>query len=86
MVRMCLGSELPGGTTGKVYLLRNIQGSTAVRVRSLGRDRCQKARAEVGAAGHSLHAQGLVGVQDGYRLHAGQQGLRRRYGANRSRC
>jgi hypothetical protein len=29
MVRMCLGSELPGGQAGKVYLLRNIQGSTA---------------------------------------------------------
>src|ERR1700736_5560636 len=29
MARMCLGSDLPGGTPGKVYLLRNIQGSTA---------------------------------------------------------
>ncbi len=29
MVRMCLGSQLPGGQAGKVYLLRNIQGSTA---------------------------------------------------------
>ena len=29
MARMCLGSDLPGGTAGKVYLLRNIQGSTA---------------------------------------------------------
>jgi hypothetical protein len=29
MVRMCLGSQLPGGQAGNVYLLRNIQGSTA---------------------------------------------------------
>ena len=29
MVRMCLGSDLPGGIAGHVYLLRNIQGSTA---------------------------------------------------------
>jgi hypothetical protein len=26
MVRMCLGSVLPGGQAGKVYLLRNVQG------------------------------------------------------------
>lgn len=26
MVRMCLGSQLPGGTPGNVYLLRNVQG------------------------------------------------------------
>src|SRR5262245_49827825 len=29
MARMCLGSELPGGMQGHVYLLRNIQGSSA---------------------------------------------------------
>ena len=29
MARMCLGSDLPGGISGHVYLLRNIQGSTA---------------------------------------------------------
>jgi hypothetical protein len=29
MARMCLGSQLPGGTPGKVYLMRNVQGSTA---------------------------------------------------------
>jgi hypothetical protein len=29
MVRLCLGSELPHGTPGHVYLLRNIQGSSA---------------------------------------------------------
>jgi hypothetical protein len=29
MARMCLGSDLPGGTNGHVYLLRNIQGSSA---------------------------------------------------------
>src|SRR3989449_908057 len=29
MARMCLGSDLPGGTPGKVYLLRNIQGNAA---------------------------------------------------------
>jgi hypothetical protein len=29
MARMCLGSVLPGGDRNKVYLLRNIQGSTA---------------------------------------------------------
>ena len=29
MVRLCLGSDLPNGTPGKVYLLRNIQGSSA---------------------------------------------------------
>src|SRR5499433_1997648 len=29
MVRLCLGSDLPGGTYGKVYLLRNIQGTAA---------------------------------------------------------
>jgi hypothetical protein len=28
MARMCLGSDLPGGTRGHVYLLRNIQGSS----------------------------------------------------------
>jgi hypothetical protein len=28
-VRMCLGSDLPKGMSGHVYLLRNIQGSTA---------------------------------------------------------
>ena len=28
-VRMCLGSVLPGGIPGHVYLLRNVQGSTA---------------------------------------------------------
>ncbi|MFL5367982.1 MAG: LVIVD repeat-containing protein [Myxococcales bacterium] len=31
MARMCLGSVLPGGTPGHVYLLRNIQGSAAQR-------------------------------------------------------
>ena len=29
MARMCLGSVLPGGMAGHVYLLRNIQGSSA---------------------------------------------------------
>src|SRR6267142_400012 len=29
MARMCLGSDLPRGTPGAVYLLRNIQGSSA---------------------------------------------------------
>lgn len=29
MARMCLGSDLPGGATGAVYLLRNIQGGSA---------------------------------------------------------
>ncbi|HXL20037.1 MAG TPA: hypothetical protein VN961_21175, partial [Streptosporangiaceae bacterium] len=29
MARMCLGSQLPHGTPGRVYLLRNVQGSTA---------------------------------------------------------
>src|SRR2546427_6626505 len=29
MARLCLGSDLPGGTPGKVYLLRNIQGNAA---------------------------------------------------------
>ncbi|HXM83617.1 MAG TPA: hypothetical protein VN929_17025 [Burkholderiales bacterium] len=29
MVRLCLGSDLPKGIPGKVYLLRNIQGTTA---------------------------------------------------------
>ncbi len=28
-VRMCLGSELPNGVPGNVYLLRNVQGSSA---------------------------------------------------------
>ncbi len=28
-VRMCLGSDLPKGMAGRVYLLRNVQGSTA---------------------------------------------------------
>jgi hypothetical protein len=28
-VRMCLGSDLPSGTPGHVYLLRNVQGSSA---------------------------------------------------------
>ncbi len=28
-VRMCLGSELPAGTQGRVYLMRNVQGSVA---------------------------------------------------------
>jgi hypothetical protein len=27
--RMCLGSDLPGGTPGKVYMMRNVQGSSA---------------------------------------------------------
>ena len=31
MARMCLGSDLPGGVNGHVYLLRNIQGSAAQR-------------------------------------------------------
>ena len=29
MARMCLGSDLPGGMSGHVYLLRNVQGSAA---------------------------------------------------------
>jgi hypothetical protein len=29
MARMCLGSQLPHGTAGHVYLMRNIQGSSA---------------------------------------------------------
>ena len=33
MVRLCLGSDLPHGTAGKVYLMRNIQGSAAQHVR-----------------------------------------------------
>src|SRR5690242_7761034 len=31
MARMCLGTDLPGGAPGHVYLLRNIQGSAAQR-------------------------------------------------------
>src|SRR6202008_746283 len=31
MTRMCLGSDLPGGVAGHVYLMRNIQGSAAQR-------------------------------------------------------
>ena len=31
MARMCLGSDLPKGVQGHVYLLRNIQGNTAQR-------------------------------------------------------
>ena len=31
MTRMCLGSDLPGGVSGAVYLLRNVQGSAAQR-------------------------------------------------------
>jgi hypothetical protein len=31
MTRMCLGSDLPGGTNGHVYLLRNVQGNAAQR-------------------------------------------------------
>jgi hypothetical protein len=27
--RMCLGSDLPGGTPGKVYMMRNVQSNTA---------------------------------------------------------
>src|SRR6267378_1794345 len=29
MARMCLGSDLPGGVSGQVFLLRNIQGTSA---------------------------------------------------------
>jgi len=29
MVRMCLGSQLPGGTSGNVYLMRNVQGGAS---------------------------------------------------------
>jgi hypothetical protein len=29
MARMCLGSDLPGGVAGRVYLMRHIQGSSA---------------------------------------------------------
>jgi hypothetical protein len=29
MARMCLGAQLPGGTPGRVYLMRNVQGSSA---------------------------------------------------------
>jgi hypothetical protein len=28
-VRMCLGSQLPGGQAGKVYMMRNVQGSAS---------------------------------------------------------
>ena len=28
MVRLCLGSDLPAGTTGHVYMLRNVQGGS----------------------------------------------------------
>src|SRR6266446_354366 len=31
MARMCLGSDLPGGVSGHVYLMRNVQGNTAQR-------------------------------------------------------
>ena len=31
MARMCLGSDLPGGVSGHVYLMRNIQGNAAQR-------------------------------------------------------
>src|SRR5712672_797887 len=33
-VRMCLGSDLPKGTPGHVYLMRNVQGSSASGYRS----------------------------------------------------
>ena len=29
MARMCLGSQLPQGTPGKVYLQRNVQGGAS---------------------------------------------------------
>src|SRR5213594_2723464 len=31
MARLCLGSDLPGGVSGHVYLMRNVQGNTAQR-------------------------------------------------------
>ena len=77
MVRMCLGSDLPGGVPGHVYLMRNVQGNAAaVGIRDLGRDRHQEA-VRGSLTGHSLHAQALVGVQDRRRVPAGQQGGRR---------
>ena len=75
------GAHVPGvrperGPKGQGLFDAQHSGKHRLRVRSLGRDRCQKAGARVGAAGHSLHAQALVGVQHRHRLHARQQGLR----------
>ena len=35
IVRMCLGSHLPGGTPGKVYMMRNVQAAPTRVTRSL---------------------------------------------------
>ena len=69
MARMCLGSDLPQGTTGKVYLMRNVQGEC----RRSGYEvwdvtDVKKPVLDVSAARHSLHAQALVGMQDRHRL------------------
>ena len=56
MVRMCLGSDLQRGPKGQGLFDAQHPGGRRLRVRSLGRDRCQKAGDGVGAAGHSLHA------------------------------
>ena len=75
MARMCLGSDLPHGVPGRVYLLRNIQGNAAQLsgLRGLGRDQRDRAYPGRRDARHPQHAQALVGVQDRHRVHAGQQ-------------
>ena len=68
MARMCLGSDLTRGPKGQGLFDAQHPGKHRLRLRSLGRDRCQKAGARVGAAQHSLHAQALVGEQHRHRL------------------
>jgi hypothetical protein len=52
---MCLGSQLPGGQAGKVYLMRNVQGSSFSGY-EVWDVTDVNARDRVGAASPSLYA------------------------------
>ena len=72
--RICLGSDLPGGTPGQVYMMRNVQvGNLAVSGYEVW-NVTDVTNPTLGGsvAQPSQHAQALVGVQDRYRLPAGQ--------------
>ena len=74
MVRMCLGSDLPSGTPGHVYLQRNVQGGAQAGYEVWDVTDVTAPTAGIGDTQPALNPQAMVGMQHGHHVCAGQQG------------
>lgn len=57
-MRMCLGSQLPSGTTGKVYMMRNVQGGASAGYQVY----------DVTDVSHPVLASSLTGIRSSHKL------------------